>query len=256
MKFKSANGVRLAVTFVVVGFAGQIAAESMLTNDQIENSIAGNTLSDGSKWAEYYWPNGVIARKSYRGQWSVKDGFACFDYAGTKYDGCYQMAIEGDKIRLYSKDGDLRRNLKLVKGNPKNLMPAHAGGVIDKTFFDHVAIKGYDTVAYFTERRPVKGSPKFAQEWLGATWHFANATNRDTFVTNPEKYMPQFGGYCSKAMSDGFVKSLDPKAWRIIDGKLYVYASKKGRDNFAKDIPGRTAQAKANWPGIKARLSK
>ncbi len=68
--------------------------------------------------------------------------------------------------------------------------------------------------------------------------------------------MPQFGGYCSKAMSDGFVKSLDPNAWRIIDGKLYVYASKRGRDNFAKDIPGRIAKAKANWVKIKSGLSQ
>ena len=66
--------------------------------------------------------------------------------------------------------------------------------------------------------------------------------------------MPQFGGYCSMAMSKGIIKSLDPEAWRIIDGKLYVYASKRGRDNFGKDIPSRTAKAKANWVKIKAGL--
>ena len=226
----------------------------MLSEDQIQNTIAGNTLSDGSKWAEYYWPSGVIARKSYRGEWSVKDSIVCFDYAGTKYDGCYQMAVEGDQVRLYSNEGELQRDLSLIKGNPKNLTPAHAGGLIDKTFFGGVAIKGYDPVAYFTEGRPVKGSAEFAKEWLGASWRFANATHREAFVRNPEKYMPQFGGYCSKAMSDGFVKSLDPDAWRIIDGKLYVFASKRGRDNFAKDIPDRTAKAKTNWVKIKADL--
>ncbi len=57
-------------------------------------------------------------------------------------------------------------------------------------------------------------------------------------------------------MSDGFVKSLEPNAWRIIVDKLYVYASKKGRNNFAKDIPGRIAKAKANWVKIKAGLSQ
>ncbi len=249
--------IGLLAPLVVFGLTGLTsAAPTMLGEGKIKNTIAGNTLSEGSKWAEYYWPNGAIARKSYRGEWSAKGSTVCFDYAGTKYDGCYQMAVEGDKIHLYSKDGDLKRVLELTKGNPKNLTPAHAGGLIDKTFYGGVAIKGYDPVAYFTEGRPVKGSAKIAKEWLGATWHFANVTHKNAFTTNPEKYMPQFGGYCSTAMSDGFVKSLDPNAWRIIDDKLYVYASKKGRNNFAKDIPGRIAKAKANWVKIKAGLSQ
>ncbi len=249
--------IGLLAALVALGLTGPAwAAPTMLSEGQIENTIAGNTLSDGSKWAEYYWANGTIARKSYRGEWSAKGSTICFDYAGTKSDGCYQMAVEGEKVRLYSMDGDLKRDLILSKGNPKNLTPAHAGGLIDKTFFGGVAIKGYDSVDYFTEGKPVKGSAEFAKEWLGASWRFANATHRDAFAANPEKYMPQFGGYCSKAMSDGFVKSLDPDAWRIIDGKLYVFASKRGRDNFAKDIPGRTAKAEANWVKIGASLSQ
>ena len=251
------GNIGLLAALVALGFTGLTAAEpTMLSEDQIKNTIAGNTLSEGSKWAEYYWSNGAIARKSYRGEWSAKGSTVCFDYAGTKYDGCYQMAVEGDKVRLYSKDGDLKRDLSLIKGNPKNLTPAHAGGLIDKTFFGGVAIKGYDPVAYFTEGRPVKGSAEFAQEWLGATWHFANAKHRDAFAANPEKYMPQFGGYCSMGMSKGYVVSLDPEAWRIVDGKLYVYGSKRGRDKFGKDIPGRIAKAKANWVMIKAGLSQ
>ncbi len=107
--------IGLLVALVAVGFTGLTAAEpTMLSEGQIKNTIAGNTFSDGSKWAEYYWANGVIARKSYRGEWSVKDSIVCFDYAGTKYDGCYQMAVEGDKVRLYSKEGDLKRDLSLI----------------------------------------------------------------------------------------------------------------------------------------------
>ncbi len=253
---KYAN-IGLFAALVALGLTGLTsAAPTMLSEGQINNTIAGNTLLEGSKWAEYYWPNSTIARKSYRGEWSAKGSTLCFDYAGTKYDGCYQMAVEGDKVHLYSKDGDLKKVLELTKGNPKNLTPAHAGTMIDKTFYDGVAMEGYDPVAYFTEGRPVKGSAEFAKEWLGAKWHFANAKHRDFFVSNPGKYMPQFGGYCSKAMSDGFVKSLDPDAWRIIDGKLYVYASQKGRKKFAKDIPGRIAKAKANWVKIKAGMSQ
>ena len=249
-----ANVSLLAVLFTF-GYTGQTVAEpTMLGEARIKNTISGNTLSDGSKWAEYYWATGVIARDSYRGKWSVKNNIVCFDYAGTKYDGCYQMAVKGDRVRLYSKKGKLKRTLSLIKGNPKNLTPAHAGAVIDKTFMGGVAIKGYDPVAYFTQGRPAKGSAKFTEEWLGASWHFANAKHREAFVRNPEKYTPQFGGYCSKAMSDAFLKSLDPNAWHIIDGKLYVFASKKGRKNFLKDIPGRSAKAAANWEKIKAGL--
>ena len=247
--------VGLLGALLSIGFAGSNAAElPMLSEDQITNTIAGNTLSDGSKWAEYYWANGVIARKSYRGEWSVNGSLVCFDYAGTKHDGCYKMAAEGEQVRLYSEDGELSRELSLLEGNPKNLVPAHAGGLIDKTFFGGVAIEGYDPVAYFTEGRPVKGSAEFAEEWLGASWHFANAAHREAFVGDPDKYIPQFGGYCSKAMSDGVVKSLDPEAWRIIDGKLYVFSSKKGRDIFGKDISGRSAKANANWEEMKAGL--
>ena len=252
MRFASIGLLAALISLGLTGLAS--AAPNMLSESQIKNTIAGNTLSDGSKWAEYYWPNGAIARKTYRGEWSANGSTVCFDYAGRKYDGCYLMAVEGDQVRLYSEDGALQRDLNLLEGNPKNLTPAHAGGLIDKSFFGGVAIKGYDPVAYFTEGRPIKGSAEFTKEWLGASWHFASATNREAFVGDPEKYMPQFGGYCSKAMSDGVVKSLDPDAWRIIDGKLYVYSSKKGRKVFGEDIPGRSAKAKANWATIRADL--
>ena len=248
-------GMSLLAFLFGLGFAGLTAAEpTMLTGDQIENTIAGNTLSDGAKWAEYYWHDGIIARKSYRGRWLVKDNTVCFDYSGTKYDGCYKMAADDDEVHLYTGENELQRVLRLINGNPKNLVPAHAGGEVDKTFFGGIAIKGYDPVAYFSEGRPMKGSDEFSKEWLGATWHFANAKHKDAFSTNPERYMPQFGGYCSMAMSKGIVKSLDPEAWRIVDGKLYVFASKKGREKWEKDIGGRIAEARGTWPKVKAGL--
>src|SRR5262249_39159083 len=58
------------------------------------------------------------------------------------------------------------------------------------------AIGGYDPVAYFTEKKPVKGDPQFSAEWKGATWHFASAANRDAFKADPAKYAPQYGGDC------------------------------------------------------------
>ena len=69
------------------------------------------------------------------------------------------------------------------------------------------AIRGTDPVAYFTEGRPVEGSRRFAYEWRGATWHFTSAKNRDAFAADPERYAPQYGGYCAWAVSQGYTAS-------------------------------------------------
>ena len=89
-----------------------------------------------------------------------------------------------------------------------------------------LAIRGYDPVAYFTDQRPVKGLPQFNYSWMGATWLFATAANRDQFSADPARYAPQYGGYCSYAVSKGHTASIDPEAWRIVDGKLYLNYSK------------------------------
>ena len=75
-----------------------------------------------------------------------------------------------------------------------NISAAIAIDKVNKTFFG-VAIKGYDSVAYHTEGRAVKGSSKFSYNWNDAKWHFANASNRDLFAADPDRYAPQFGGY-------------------------------------------------------------
>ena len=88
------------------------------------------------------------------------------------------------------------------------------------------AIKGYDPVAYFKQSAAVKGSPQFTTQWMGATWQFSSAENRDLFAANPEQYAPQYGGYCAYAVSEGHTASIDPEAWKIVDGKLYVRTQK------------------------------
>jgi YHS domain-containing protein len=112
------------------------------------------------------------------------------------------------------------------------------------------AIKGYDPVAYFTQGKPVKGSGDHEFEYKGATWKFASAENRMTFEKNPEKYAPQYGGYCAYAVSQGYTASIDPEAWSIVDGKLYLNYSKGVRDKWSQDIPGYIKQADANWPKV------
>jgi hypothetical protein len=138
--------------------------------------------------------------------------------------------------------------------------PAAAGNVVNTGLFGGVAIMGYDPVAYFTEGRPMKGSEKFAYDWLGTPWHFASAKHRDMFAADPAKYAPQFGGYCTLGVGlDGHAaENIDPeRAWRIIDGKLYFVYDPTYVDEL--DGPGRKvwlANAEANWPSVKAQIER
>jgi YHS domain-containing protein len=112
---------------------------------------------------------------------------------------------------------------------------------------DNVAIKGYDTVAYFTKGQAMKGKSEFAFSWNNAEWHFANAAHRDLFTANPERYAPQFGGFCANGLSKGKRVAADPEAWTIVDGKLYIKVSKAARDRWRKDKAARIKEAEDNW---------
>jgi YHS domain-containing protein len=113
-----------------------------------------------------------------------------------------------------------------------------------------VAIKGYDTVAYFEKGNPVKGSEEFQFNWNDATWYFSSSANRDLFAKNPEKYVPQFGGYCAYAASRNYIYEADPMVWKIVDGKLYLNYNKEAQQEWEKDIPGNIEKGDKNWPGL------
>ena len=115
---------------------------------------------------------------------------------------------------------------------------------------DDGAIRGYDPVAYFSEGAPTQGSPDFTHEWMGAEWRFVSAENRDLFAADPEAYAPQYGGYCAWAASRGYLASIDPDAWDIHDGKLYLNYSRLLHLRWALDKSGNIAKGDANWPGI------
>lgn len=112
------------------------------------------------------------------------------------------------------------------------------------------AIQGYDPVAYFTAGKPVKGKGEHSYKWMGATWYFANAENQAAFQKQPEKYAPQYGGYCAYAVSQGTTADIDPNAWKIVDGKLYLNLSPSIQDIWEQDVPGHIVQADKNWPKI------
>jgi YHS domain-containing protein len=124
---------------------------------------------------------------------------------------------------------------------------------VNTGLFGKTAIKGYDPVAYFRESKPTKGSEDFTVEWKGAEWRFVSAKNREDFQTDPAKYAPQYGGYCAWAVSQGYTAGIDPDAWKIVEGKLYLNYDRSVQEKWQKDIPGLIRKADENWPKILAK---
>jgi YHS domain-containing protein len=125
------------------------------------------------------------------------------------------------------------------------LMPAWAGEYFEK---DGVALRGHDPVAYFSDNKPLKGSPEHQAEYKGSTFHFASKANRDAFVADPAKYAPQYGGFCAYGMASGYKAATDPAAFSIVDGKLYLNYNRDIQTQWRADRPGFIDKANGNWP--------
>lgn len=132
----------------------------------------------------------------------------------------------------------------LAQGPPKTPVNVDASGV---------ALHGYDAVAYFTDGKAVPGQPAFEHTWGGATWRFATAANRDTFTKAPESYAPQFGGYCAWAVSRNYTADIDPKAFAVVNGKLYVNYSSLVQARWRLSRDANIAEGDKNWPGLRAQ---
>jgi YHS domain-containing protein len=127
------------------------------------------------------------------------------------------------------------------------LLTGFGGTAIGKSPVDDVAIKGYDTVAYFKAGKALKGNESFIFPWHGMTWYFSSKENRDLFAASPEKYAPQYDGYCAWAMTEARKAITDPEVWKIVDGKLYLNCSREAYEKWSRDIPGNIKKADANW---------
>lgn len=116
-----------------------------------------------------------------------------------------------------------------------------------------VILKGYDAVAYHTEARAVKGAAQFSAVHDGATFHFASAANRDRFVANPGKYEPMYGGYCAMGVAVGKKLDVDPAAFTVHEGRLFVNVDANVRGMWAKDVAGNNTKADTKWAEVSAR---
>lgn len=116
--------------------------------------------------------------------------------------------------------------------------------------FSDKAIRGYDTVTYFTENKPVEGSDEFTVEYQGATWLFSSQENKELFEAEPTKYAPQYGGYCAYAVSQNKTASIKPELFTIHDGKLYLNYSKSVNEKWLKNKESFIQDADKNWPAL------
>jgi YHS domain-containing protein len=115
---------------------------------------------------------------------------------------------------------------------------------------NHLAIQGYDPVAYFTDHKPVKGKPEISARADGALYFFATKEHRDMFKKEPAKYEPQFGGYCAYGVAHNKLVKIDPAAFQIVDDKLLLQYSKSIVSDFNEDKDANLAKANENWPGL------
>jgi YHS domain-containing protein len=113
---------------------------------------------------------------------------------------------------------------------------------------DGFALKGYDPIAYFTVGQPTKGVDQYTYRWKGVTYRFTSAENLQRFKADPEKYLPQYGGYCAYAMSLDRMADIDPYRWAIVGGKLYLNNGFIAQDLWSLNKSGNITSADRNWP--------
>lgn len=134
--------------------------------------------------------------------------------------------------------------------NPATSVGSPAG--LPQVFVDSqgVAISGYDVVAYFVEKAAHQGDPQWRAEYLGATFYFRSASNRDLFLAEPQRYVPQFRGYCAYAMSAGKIRKCDPRRFSVSDSKLYLFSSERARERWLNRDLDLVSRALAAWRAL------
>jgi YHS domain-containing protein len=114
-----------------------------------------------------------------------------------------------------------------------------------------LALGGYDPVAYFDTGKPTRGMETFSASYAGARYLFASDAHRKTFLSEPKKYVPEFGGFCAVGTSFGEKVDIDPETGKVVKGKLYVNSNAKAQGIFDKDTSGTITKAEHNWPTVK-----
>ena len=110
-----------------------------------------------------------------------------------------------------------------------------------------VAIQGYDPVGYFESNKAIEGNKEITTKYKEATYYFSSENNKTLFLKNPDKYVPQFGGFCAYGVSENHNSPTQPEAFTIVDGKLYLNYNLKVKELWSKDRESRIEKANQNW---------
>ena len=133
---------------------------------------------------------------------------------------------------------------------------AYAGDLVNVSGASKIAVAGYDTVAFFTDAKPVNGSPAITAEYQGATYFFATEDHKKLFAAAPAKYAPQCGGYCAFGVSVGALFPVDISTWQVRNEKLYLNLNQDILKKFNADFDANVAKADKNWPTLVKKHAK
>src|SRR5262249_4992371 len=128
--------------------------------------------------------------------------------------------------------------------------PVLAADLVNTEGAKKIALQGYDPVAFFTDGKPVSGSPLMHAVYQGATYFFASQEHRKLFAENPAKYAPQYGGFCAYGVGRGALAPVEIGTWQVRNGKLYLNNNPDVLEKFNADFDGNVARAEGNWPGL------
>ncbi|HEY0678166.1 MAG TPA: YHS domain-containing (seleno)protein [Chitinophagaceae bacterium] len=115
---------------------------------------------------------------------------------------------------------------------------------------NNIILDGYDAVAFFTDKKPVKGKPEFRFNYEDAIYQFASKEHLDLFAANPDKYKPQFGGWCAYAVSLGRIAPIDVNTFSIVNGRLVIQHNQRAVNGWNKDVQGNLQLADKYWPKV------
>ena len=133
---------------------------------------------------------------------------------------------------------------------------AFAGDLVNVAGASHIAISGYDPVAFFTDGKPAHGSPFINAMHRGATYFFASEEHKKMFTSNPDRYVPQYGGFCAYGVGYDGLYPVDISTWQIRNDKLYLNFSPETAKKFNSDFDANVAKAEKYWPGLVQKNEK
>ena len=133
---------------------------------------------------------------------------------------------------------------------------AFAGDLVNVAGASKVGLSGFDAVSFFADSKPANGDPSIKAEHKGVTYFFASEGHKKSFLAHPEKYLPQYGGFCAFGVSVGVLLPIDVPTWQVHDGKLYVVLNSDVKKAFDGDFEANVAKAEKNWPGLVKKNSK